>query len=219
MAILPELNNDDFEFIEVQNIGNGTINLLNTRFTDGIDFTFPAVKLNAGQRGVIVRDSAAFQLRYGVGLNVLGEFTSGSLSNAGERLTLVDSTLQTVLDFAYGDSDPWPARADGSGATLEIIDAASTSAAEYAKHYHWRGSTDGLGSPAAAGSAAVGVVINEVLAHTDLPVSESDSIELFNPTASTINIGQWWISDSDANLFKFQIPCRHDVESRRLSGL
>ena len=48
------------------------------------------------------------------------------------------------------------------------------------------------------------VVINEVLAHTDLPFE--DAIELRNLTASSVNISGWYLSDSRNNLRKFRIP-------------
>ena len=205
LAQYPQLNNDDFEFLEFQNIGSETINLLGTSFTDGLQFVFPNRQLAPGQRGVVVRDTTAFQVRYGSTPNVLGEFTSGSLSNAGEKLTLVDGQLQAVLDFSYDDNNPWPERADGTGGTLELIDPAVTPVTELGKHYRWRGSTMFDGSPGSTDADPPGIVINEVLAHTDPPVTQSDSIELYNPTSSPINISGWWLSDSAANLLKYEI--------------
>ena len=206
LATLGNLDNDDFEFIEVTNISGQTINLLGTRFINGVDFVFPNLQLSPGERGVVVQNRDAFELRYGASINVLGQFASGRLSNGGENLTLVDSQSQNILDFSYGDSDPWPIRADGHGATIEVIDPAGTPLAEYGKYYHWRGSTEFAGSPASAGQGPLGVVINEVLAHTDPPVTQSDSIELINTTNSPINISGWYLSDSANNLFKYQIP-------------
>jgi len=49
-----------------------------------------------------------------------------------------------------------------------------------------------------------GVVVSEVLTHTDLPLE--DAIELQNLTAQTVNIGGWWLSDSKENPRKFGIP-------------
>ncbi len=48
------------------------------------------------------------------------------------------------------------------------------------------------------------VVINELLAHTDLPLE--DAIELRNLSGETVNIGGWFLSDSKSNLRKFTIP-------------
>jgi len=200
------LNNDDFEFIELQNIGSTPLQLLGTQFTDGVEFVFPTVELQPGERGLVVKDTTAFARRYGTGLNVLGQFTSGGLSNGGERITLVDSLGQTVLDFSYDDNDPWPQRADGSGGTLQLKDAATTPVDQYGKHYHWRGSTHFHGSPGSPAAEPAGIVINEILARTDAPMATSDTVELYNPTATAIDIGLWWISDSDQNLLKYQIP-------------
>ena len=47
-------------------------------------------------------------------------------------------------------------------------------------------------------------MINEVLTHTDPP--QSDSIELLNVSAQTVDLSGWTLSDTDANLFKFFIP-------------
>ncbi len=48
------------------------------------------------------------------------------------------------------------------------------------------------------------VVISEVLTHTDPPLE--DAVELHNPTASPVNIGYWWLSDSAASPRKYRIP-------------
>ncbi len=47
-------------------------------------------------------------------------------------------------------------------------------------------------------------VINEVLTHTDDPLE--DAIELHNPTASPVNIGGWYLSDSQTDLKRYRIP-------------
>ena len=48
------------------------------------------------------------------------------------------------------------------------------------------------------------VVVNEVLAHSDLPFE--DAIELRNLTASTVDISGWFLSDAKSILRKFRIP-------------
>ena len=47
-------------------------------------------------------------------------------------------------------------------------------------------------------------VINEVLAHANLPLE--DAIEIYNPTDTAVNLGGWYLSDSQANFKKFRIP-------------
>ena len=205
LAVDSLLNNDDFEFIEVQNTGTQSINLQNVAFTNGIDFTFSKSNLSPGQYGLIVQDLDAFQIRYGAGANILGSFSSGRLSNNGENLSLVIG-LNNILDFSYNDTDPWPERTDGHGATLELVDPVGTPVDQYGKHYHWRASTEWGGTPGTAGAGPIGVVVNEILAHADPPVAVSDSIELLNTTSSPIDISGWYLSDSSANFRKYQIP-------------
>jgi hypothetical protein len=61
---------------------------------------------------------------------------------------------------------------------------------------NWRASANVHGSPGAddpVPSYGLGVVINEVLAHTDPP--QEDAIELYNPTTNAIDISGWYLSD------------------------
>lgn len=48
------------------------------------------------------------------------------------------------------------------------------------------------------------VVINEIIAHTDLPLE--DAIELRNTTAQPVDISGWWLSDANDTPRKYQIP-------------
>ena len=47
------------------------------------------------------------------------------------------------------------------------------------------------------------VFINELIAHTDPPLE--DAVEIFNATGDDLNIGGWYLSDSQDNLLKFRI--------------
>ncbi len=206
LAADPFLEATQFEFIELTNIGPLPIDPAGAHFTAGIDFTFPSMQIDPGERIVIAQDLSAFQLRYGDGIVPVGEFASGKLSNGGERLTLVDGLGETITSFSYSDNDPWPVLADGSGATIEVIDVAGTAVGRFGKSYSWRASTKFGGSPGKVGDASVGVVINEILARTDPPLTETDSIELWNSTDNAIDIGGWFLSDARNDLLKFQIP-------------
>jgi len=48
------------------------------------------------------------------------------------------------------------------------------------------------------------LVVNELLSHTDLPLE--DAIELFNPTASSVDISGWWVSNDKNNRMKYRFP-------------
>ena len=207
---------DDFEFIELLNVGSQPADLIGVELTDGVEFDFidsSITTLDAGQRLLVVSNQAAFEARYGNGLPIAGVF-SGSLDNAGEDIDVVDGTGDVIFTVNYADTDPWPLRADGFGATLELIDPQTVSAEEQSKWYRWRGSTDVDGSPGSDGTGPVGVVINEVLARTENPVSLTDSIELHNTTGAPLDIGGWGLSDSANNFYKFTVPAGTTIPAR-----
>ena len=197
-------DNDDFEFIEIYNPSTtGTINLSGVQLSDGVTFVFSDTDLLPGQRAVVVEDVDAFMQRYGDSDTVLGQW-SGSLSNSGEEVALLDSSFSEIMSVNYEDNDPWHDAASGNGFSLVLEDPVNTPVDALGKYYSWRSSTLLGGTPGEASIDRAGVVVNEVLAHTDAP--QSDSIELFNTTSASINVGGWYLSDQGNDLFKFQIP-------------
>ena len=214
---LTEVNYDpavdgDAEYLELRNISQGatavTIDLDGVTVTDGpgFPFTIPiGSKLLPGESALLVRDIAAFKLAYPSvdPSRIVGQY-SGKLSNSGERLRVVDASGLEIADLNYGTGDPWPKWADGVGGSITLVDAANVPVAETGKPYHYRGSVTFGGSPGAAEQQPFGVLINEVLSHTDDPLR--DSIELFNPTSVDINVGGWFISDSGSTPKKYRIP-------------
>ncbi len=213
-----EVDNDQFEFIELVNTGAQAIDLEGAQLvkTDvagdrqGVDFIFAAQSLSPNESIVVVRNSSAFQSRFGNGPRLAlgedglggnwGEY-DGGLDNGGERITLLDATGVVIQQFDYDDSADWPGRADGNGSSLEVVDTAG----DYSDPDNWRSSIDFGGSPGAIGSTpATDVLISEVLAHTDPPLK--DTIELVNTTNTDIDVSGWYLSDSSRNFFKFSLP-------------
>jgi len=192
------------EFIELKNLGTEIINLNLVSFTNGIDFTFPSIELAPGQHVVVVQDRNVFEARYGRNVNITGQY-SGKLNNAGERLELQDAIGRTILNFRYRDG--WRSITDGEGFSLTIIDAMNPDLSSWNEKDSWRPSAYTGGSPGQDDSGILpdpgAVVINEVLAHSH--AEASDWIELYNATGTTIDIGGWFISDSNGNLFKYEI--------------
>jgi hypothetical protein len=142
---LVSLNNDDFEFIELKNIGATQLDLTDVRFTKGVDFDIaPGTALEAGAYALLVKNVAAFEARYGPGLPVLGTYGGDNLSNGGEQLKLSFGLGTAIHDLTYSDAAPWPTAADGMGASLVLIDPAA--APDHALAQNWRASY-GHGSP------------------------------------------------------------------------
>jgi len=214
LAVNPNFLADDFEYIELQNSGQTTLNLIGYELTDGVEFDFAdsaVTELAAGEFVVVVRDVAAFETRYGSGTNVAGQYRGG-LSNGGEMVTFRDPYGRIVHTFSYDDAGQWPDRADGDGSSLEVahFDGSYDDNGNYIDSYYnngdvWRPSSEYGGTPGVAGEGPRGdVLINEVLTHTDPP--EVDTIELYNATAEPIDIGGWYLSDSNDSYTKFRVP-------------
>ncbi len=203
-AVIPNLSTSDFEFIEVLNTGSTPINLLDMQITDGVEFTFPEISLAAGERAVVVENIEAFAVRYGDEINVVGQW-SGGLSNGGERIAMADGAGNTLFSFEFSDSDPWFKRADGAGGTLVLADEIDVEPDLLGKAYRWRASTRFGGSPGAPSTEPIDVVINEVLANTN-DQGNGDSIELYNPGSTGVDIGGWYLSDAAGDLLKYSIP-------------
>ncbi|MEZ5305215.1 MAG: lamin tail domain-containing protein [Verrucomicrobiales bacterium] len=193
------LESDDFEFIEIANLAAWPVNLAGSRFSDGVEIAFGNVTIPAGGRVVVVRDPVAFEARFGTGLPVAGTF-AGALDNGGETLAMRDASNDPLLSTAYGDGRKWADRADGRGSSLELI-----AGSDPADPRSWRASAEFGGSPGVDGAGAgSGVVVNEVLAHTDLP--QKDSIELLNTSGSPVDVSGWFLSDAASRFTKFRIP-------------
>jgi len=109
------------------------------------------------------------------------------LSATGESLLLYDTAL-TLIDAVYFSGQQTSVSQgrlpDGSGTVVSFPATASPGAGNYLP--------------------LTNAVVNEVLSHTDPPLE--DAIELANLTAAPLNIGGWFLSDSESQPKKFRIP-------------
>jgi hypothetical protein len=116
---------------------------------ENVQATFEALApmlLNPGESIVVVHNRAAFISRYGTGIRIAGEF-SGSLDNAGERLTLLGPLGEPILDFSY---DPgWYPITDGGGFSLVAADP-TAAPSTWGQAQNWRPSSSLGGSPGSA---------------------------------------------------------------------
>jgi hypothetical protein len=201
-----QADNDEFEFIELQNISNDVLDISGVRIEGGIEFEFPSAPLTTlapREFIVVVRNQQTFETRYDASNFVIaGEFTNG-LSNSSDTIRVVDENGGEILDFDYRDG--WYSIADGDGFSLVIRDTAAA-VDLWDDSDGWRPSSLSLGNPGAAdnGLNPGDIEINELLTHTDEVAG--DWIELHNTTQSDINVGEWYLSDDPLDLTKFQIP-------------
>lgn len=159
LAVTADKN--DFEFIELKNIGLTPLDLGDVSFTVGINAVFPAdTVLGPGEHAVIARSGAAFRARYGTNVPLAATNISGQLDNAGERLVLSFAGTVTIRDFTYDDVAPWPTAPDGSGPSLVLRNPNSNP--NHAMGTNWMASsvihgTPGADEPAPPGTYAAWV--------------------------------------------------------------
>ena len=136
----PITEDSDDEYVELHNRSSATVDLSGWRFTDGIDFEFPAgASLFPGGYAIVARDPARMLANYpGLGATLVYGPFEGALANGGERLALgrpgtilstnaVGVTMTNRVSFdcdevTYGNGGRWGKWSDGLGSSLELID-------------------------------------------------------------------------------------------------
>jgi len=197
-------DDDPLEFLELKNTGSQPLTLAGFRFTAGIRFVFdptnaPAV-LEPGGYLVLVRDRAAFQQRHPEVTRLAGPY-EGALANEGERLALEGPLGEWVWEVIYDDA--WYRTTDGAGFSLVPVTEGVVSDSPAG----WRPSARAGGSPGHADPeppAISPVLINEALTHTDPPLL--DMVELYNPTAESVDISGWFLTDDRREPRKYVFP-------------
>jgi hypothetical protein len=181
---------DDFEYIELLNIGSSPLDLTDLEFDLGVFFDFSTVAnpvdrtLPPGGRVHLVENLAAFAFRHGPAPKVLGQYI-GQLDNDGELVRLRIKGGAGLHQFTYNDQFPWPTCADGDGYSLTLV-APQTSPA-HDDPYSWRCSAFPLGSPggtdavAFSGDAFSDSDLDGLLALLEYFFGSSDS----NPSSGT----------------------------------
>ena len=194
-------DSDEFEFIEIVNIGEEAVDLSSVRFvqttiddeTHGIDFSFAdngILQLAPGEYIVAVENIDAFRLRYGNEITVAGQWTGG-LGNSSEQITLMSGDA-IVSQFTY--SDGWEAATDGNGRTLVIVDPfiENLDLTTLNNKSSWRASYIENGSPGAASVLPGDVNGDGVFGTADLTlVFQAGEFEDGVDDNSTFDEGDW----------------------------
>ncbi len=199
------------EFIELYNSNPFYEDLSGFKISGDVDYTFPkGVGLAGLARLVLAKNTNDFQLHYnlsGVTLlqyGVTNNVTNivNSLSRAG-TLRLKNNAGGVVLEVSYDNDNPWPVVADGSGHSL-VLARPSYGENDPAA---WSISDHVGGSPKLnetyTNDPLRNIFINEILAHTDLPLL--DTLELYNHSNTTNNLSGCILTD-DGTTNKFVIP-------------
>lgn len=196
---------DEFEFIELVNVGMEPVDLSRVSFQridvdgmeEGVEFEFDeGRKLGPGEFLLVVENVDAFGLRYGDDLPVVGQW-AGKLGNGGEQVTLIDDGV-TIYSFAYDDE--WYEETDGGGFSLEVIDPASTDPIDLNQAAAWEPSKPVGGTP---GAPRVATLVGDF---DDNQVVNADDIDLLNAAIAAASQDALFDLDADG------LVARSDVD-------
>jgi hypothetical protein len=168
-----ETDADRFEFIELKNTGESTLDPAGSALCRGVSFSFSgSAPVGPGGFIVLSPDPVAFETRYGFA--PAGRY-DGNLDNRGEILAMTDASGDTLFSFRYDDRSPWPEAADGEGYSLVAKDLSA--ALDPGQPGYWRLSLRLHGSPGSDDTTASAVRTLE----TDAPLRFGLGLNYPNP--------------------------------------
>ncbi|WP_199922270.1 PKD domain-containing protein [Microterricola viridarii] len=130
------------EFIELANPGTTAVDISGWTI-DAVGLTIqPGTVVPAGGRVVFVATDVAFRAAYTGANRLVGGSFSGTLDDAGEAVILKAGT-RIVDSVSYTNAAPWPAAADGTGPSLELL----SPTADNADPANWRAASGVQGTP------------------------------------------------------------------------
>ncbi len=205
------VDGDEFEFIELKNVGSNAIQAQDLSFSGGINYSFVSNStISAGGFFVLAENEVEFENRYGFAPN--GTY-SDKLSNSGEQIVLQDFAGTVIDSLTYGDSSPWFSLPDGNGPSLSLDPTQGTNNSSPSD---WLPSRDTHGTPGAENVVNVppvvlftspsqnqrfdpGDTINILVAASDV----NDSVDSVRVQTGSLSIGT---DESSPYSFSWQTP-------------
>ncbi|MCI4671165.1 MAG: lamin tail domain-containing protein [Bacteroidia bacterium] len=199
----------DLEYLEFYNNTSSAIDMTGYSISDAISFTFPSFSLNPGELVLITDDSLGMQNFWG---QTAFQWSSGSLNNGGESITLKDASGVVVDSVRYDDANPWTATADGNGPSLILCDPNldNNDGANWQRALNSSGKlfdgTEVFGNPGVLDSCVSTPIV--AIQRAELTVGEgvgSITIEFYvdNPNGQTVNVGLTVLPTSTADINDF----------------
>ena len=184
------LGGKNYEFIEIKNKSNSTVNLSGVALSRGVTYEFPVGStIPANGFVVIAEDSIQFIERYG--FSPFGKY-SGKLSNQGELVWLSNSIGNLMDAVRYDEAFPWDTNANGGikDYSLALIDETK----DNSNYLNWKRQCTELQTPneendfgCFPGLSYPGLMINE-LHYNSNQGNSYEYIEIVNHSAGILNL-------------------------------
>ena len=206
----PAANNA--QFVELYNNSTNTTFDLSGWQLQGLSYTFPNGSIIGPTNYLVLAvNGAAFAEAYGATNPVFDTF-SGTLSPNGETLTLNNASHVPVAKVKYENQLPWPTNANGTGASLQLIDPHQ----DIWRAGNWLvtplSATPGkLNSVAASLTLFPSLWINELQADNLNGITNSAGqhagwLELYNPGTNVISLKGLYLANNYTNLLQWAFP-------------
>ncbi|MEM6345516.1 MAG: lamin tail domain-containing protein, partial [Bacteroidota bacterium] len=184
----------EYEFIEIYNPDSLAWDLSGYRFTNGIDYAFPAgVVIEPDAYLLLGRDTALITAAPNVWKR---NWTSGKLSGS-ERLELSNPLGEIIDQVKYDNQAPWPENISELEGSLQLADART----DNAQASNWLNACPSPGSPNLGTCSTLPIVINEIY-YEDQVINTGDWVELYNPNATAQDLSNWQLLDR-SGIFTF----------------
>jgi hypothetical protein len=209
------------QFVELYNRStNETFDLSGCQIA-ALDYTFPDGSIVGPTNYlVLAQNNAAFAGAYGATNPVFDLFT-GTLQPP-QLLTLLQpggASNGTVTELFYDNALPWPTNANGTGASLQLIDP---------QQDNWRGGnwsfTPFSATPSARNSVAASLTpfpslwVNELQADNLTGITNSAGLhtpwlELYNPSTNVISLNGLYLANNYTNLLQWPFPTNASINA------
>ncbi|MBN2349049.1 MAG: CotH kinase family protein [Bacteroidales bacterium] len=203
-VVINEINYNSLEskntgdWVELYNISNVPLNLQYWKLRDATEnsvFIFTeATIIKSGDFLVVCKDTSKFKSLYPE-VPCIGNFPFG-LSSLGDAVQLFDYKNQLIDSVYYLPVSPWPENANGTGATLELMNPENDNALAI----HWKSSE--MSTPGAENNCFTS--INQVYDNTQ-SIEKLESVVYPNPFTSHVTIGFTIESNLQVKLTVFDI--------------
>ena len=203
------------EFAELKNTGNEILDISGVSFQG---FSFPTQTLiHPGEFKVLIQNTNAYLLDH-PGAVISGRYFF-RLPNDGAIIDLYHASGAVLFSMSYKTHGPWPSVPDDHNFTDKGFSLVPTDPNANAEPHHyrsWRPSSFEGGSPGMDDppDRRPRIKLTEVLARPDSTGYPREAMELYNPHATNVNIGGWFLSDSRPRPKGYHIPPNTIVPAR-----
>jgi hypothetical protein len=211
------------EFVELYNTSTNTAFDLSGWQFNGLSYTFPNGSLIGPTNYlVLAANRTIFAAAYGATVPVFDTF-NGTLSPDGETLTLNTTDNVVVTKVKYLPTAPWPTNTLGTGASLQLVDAAQ----DNWRAGNWLASANapfatpsGKNSDAATQTPFPPLWINELQADnlngiTNRAGQHTGWLELYNPSTNVISLSGLYLANNYTNLMQWTFPTNATIAAGR----